>query len=337
MKNLFLFLSGVILISSHLQAQDIEGPRSPFPKEVIAPSDNPMSEKKIELGRMLYFDKRLSVNDKISCNSCHNVMAGGDDGLSFSPGHEGKLGGRNSPTVWNSAFSSVQFWDGRAPTLEEQAKGPLVNSAEMGMSDHKAVVQKVSKISGYKKYFKEVFNDENPNIDNIAKAIAAYERTLITPNSAYDKFLAGDVSALSDSAKNGWKLVAKTGCTSCHMGPMFAGPALPAGTGFYQKFPTYTDNEYVAKYDFNKDIGRAEVTKNKADEHLFRVPTWRNVARTSPYFHNGSVSDLGEVVRVMAKTQLNKELPEQDVKDIVEFLNSLNGELPKQTEPKLPS
>lgn len=338
MKKIALVLYVTLLVQT-VAAETMsleEGPKNPFPREVAIPTDNPMSDEKIQLGKMLYFDTRLSVNNKISCNSCHNVLAGGVDNLARSPGHEGKLGGRNSPTVWNSAFSSVQFWDGRAPTLEEQAKGPIVNPVEMGMKDHGAVVSKISKIKGYQDKFKKVFGSADITIDNVAKAIAAYERTLITPHSPYDDYIAGDNNALSERAIRGWKLVAQVGCTSCHSGAMFSGPSLPVGTGFYQKFPTYTDNEYVTKYDLAKDLGRADVTKSEVDNHMFRVPTWRNIARTSPYFHNGSVTTLDEAVRVMAKTQLNKDLPDQDVADIVEFLKSLNGELPVQTLPELP-
>jgi cytochrome c peroxidase len=310
----------------------------PLPNKVVIPADNPMTPAKIELGKQLYFDARLSRTGTVSCNSCHNVMGGGVDGTPTSAGIEGKLGGRNSPTVWNAAFLSVQFWDGRAKDLEEQAKGPLVNPIEMGMPDHEFVIaSRVKKIPGYVSQFKAVFGGEQPvTINNLAKAIAAYERTLITPNAPYDRFLRGNKKALSPSAKRGMELVKTVGCQTCHSGPLFAGPPLPIGTGFYQKFPAFEDNEYVAKYDFKSDAGRYEATKSDADRHMWRVPTWRNIAVTAPYFHNGKVATLPEAVRVMAKTQLNKELKSDEVTDIVAFLESLTGEFPKQTMPRLP-
>jgi cytochrome c peroxidase len=313
-----------------------EGLRVEFPKVVPTPADNPTTPEKIELGKKLYFDTRFSINKKISCNSCHDVMASGADGKALSPGHEGKLGGRNSPTVWNSAFSSVQFWDGRAATLEEQAKGPIINPAEMGMPDHDVLMKRLTENKAYVKEFEKVFGPGPITIDKTVKAIAAFERTLITPNSPYDRYVAGDKAALNESAKRGMKLVVTVGCNSCHSGPMFNGPSLPVGQGFYQKFPLIPDAEYEAKYKLKDDPGRFEFTKNEADKNMWRVPTWRNVAITGPYFHNGMVAELDEAVRVMARTQLGKTLQPQEVKDIVAFLNSLTGVKPKIKKPVLP-
>ncbi|MDX8385891.1 MAG: cytochrome c peroxidase, partial [Gallionella sp.] len=181
------------------------------------------------------------------------------------------------------------------------------------------------------------FGGDNPiTYDNIAKAIAAYERTLITHDSPFDLYIKGNKEKLSASAKRGMNLVEKVGCTSCHKGKNFAGPDLPVGTGFYQKFPTFENNNYVKKYNLMADTGRHDATKMSDDKHMWRVPTWRNVALTAPYFHNGSVATLHEAVRVMAKTQLNKTLAKKEVNDIVAFLNSLTGELPLQTLPILP-
>lgn len=312
------------------------GPMEKFPEAVPIPADNPMTPEKIELGKKLFFDPRLSKSNKISCNSCHNVMKFGDDGLPRSPGHEGKLGGRNSPTVFNAAFNSVQFWDGRAPSLEEQAKGPLVNPLEMGMVNHDVVVDVVSSVPAYIEEFKKVFGPGKVTIDKLARAIAAYERTLITPNSPYDKFVAGDKKALSPAALRGWKLVQSVGCVSCHSGPMFNGPVMPQGTGFFQKFPTFPNAALEKNHHFSEDLGRYSVTKKDEDKNMWRVPTWRNVARTAPYFHTGSVAKLDEAVRIMAKTQLNRDLKPKEVSDIVAFLTSLNGEIPKQTPPTLP-
>lgn len=305
-----------------------------LPEKPPIPDDNPMTEAKIELGKQLYFDKRLSVDGTISCNSCHSVLSDGVDSRKTSMGVKGQQGGRNAPTVWNAAFLTAQFWDGRAKTLEDQAKGPPLNSIEMGMPDADTVVERLKQIPGYKKQFDEVFGAVT--YDNMAKAIAAYERTLLTPNSPFDRYQKGDEDAMSAQAVRGMKTVREVGCNACHTGVAFAGPQLPMGQGFYQKFPTFTDNEYVEKYNLMEDQGRFEATGNDGDKHMWKVPTWRNVALTAPYFHNGSVETLDEAVRVMAKTQLNKDLTDKQVDDIVAFLNALTGEFPEQTLPRLP-
>jgi cytochrome c peroxidase len=309
----------------------------PVPKTAPAPKDNPTTPQKVELGKQLYHDPRLSHDGSVSCATCHNVMAGGEDGMTTSTGIKAQKGGRNSPTVWNSAFMSVQFWDGRANTLEDQAKGPLTNPIEMGMPDHDIVVSRIKKIPGYVTQFEKVFSKEGVTIDTVAKAIAAYERTLVTPNSPYDQYLRGKKSALNASAKRGLVRVQELGCLACHGGDHFAGPSLPIGTGFYQKVPAIPGSIYDKKYDLLSDKGRAAATGKTEDEHLFRVPTWRNVAITAPYFHNGKVKTLSEAVRVMGKIQLNQDLSDKDVTDIVSFLESLTGERPKQTMPLLPS
>lgn len=343
MKTKLIFTTALsiftLTLSTYAQSPtpaEAEGPIEKFPDRVEIPKDNPMTPEKIELGKQLFFDSRLSKNNKVSCNSCHNVMKFGDDGRPRSPGHEGKLGGRNSPTVYNAAFYSVQFWDGRAPTLEEQSKGPLINPLEMGMESHDVVVDIVNTVPAYHQEFEKAFGNGKITIDKVAKAIASYERTLITPNSPYDKFVAGDKSALNPAAIRGWKLVKTVGCTSCHSGPMFAGPQLPIGSGFYQKFPTFPIPEYDKKFKFTADTGRFAETKQEADKFMFRVASWRNVARTAPYFHNGAVPTLKEAVKIMAKAQLGKDLKNNEVTDIVAFLESLNGEIPKQTPPTLP-
>lgn len=301
------------------------------------PADNPISNEKVELGKQLFFDKRLSMNSAVSCNSCHNVMGSGTDNKPFSEGFNKQLGGRNAPTVWNSAFWTVQFWDGRAASLEEQAKGPMTNPVEMGMPNHNAVVEVIAKVPAYQKSFKKVFGGNTPvNIDNVAKAIAAYERTLIALNSPYDDFSHGNKKALDDKAQKGWAKFQSVGCVSCHSGPHFAGPIQTPGQGFYMKFPTFPNTEFDKKYQFSKDLGRFEVTKNETDKNTWRVPSLRNVALTAPYFHNAAVGTLDEAVRIMAKTQLNRDLNNDDVEELVSFLKSLTSKLPKQTEPKLP-
>ncbi len=309
-----------------------------LPKSAPEPADNPSTPEKIELGKMLFFDPRLSSNGTVSCFSCHNVMEGGDDHRTTSIGVHGQAGGRNAPTVWNAAYHTVQFWDGRAASLEDQAKGPPANPIEMGMSDLDAVADRIQKIPGYRPYFDRAFGaGNNVSIDNIAKAIAAYERTLITPDSPYDRYVRGDAKALDEQQARGMQTFAEVGCTACHSGANFDGPKLPAGQGFYQKFPTYTDNDYVTRYGLMDDTGRMSSTGNEADKNLWRVPTLRNLAYTAPYMHTGSVKSLPEAVRVMSRTQLGKTLDDNQVEDIVAFLGTLNGEFPQQVMPRLPA
>jgi cytochrome c peroxidase len=314
-----------------------------LPNTPPIPADNPQTEAKIELGKTLYFDPRLSSTGTVSCNSCHNVMAGGDDSRPVSVGVEGQKGGRSAPTVWNSAFLSVQFWDGRAPTLEAQAKGPVTNPIEMGMKDWDTVMARLKSIPGYASMFETAFRGENRGenpmtADNTAKAIAAYERTLITPNSPYDRYVKGDntANALTEQQVSGMNTFAESGCIACHSGANFSGPTLPVGVGWFMKFPTMPGSEYDKKYRLMEDGGRFEVTKKETDKQMWRVPTLRNIALTAPYFHNGAVKSLDEAVRVMAKTQLNKDLSDEQVQDIVAFLNGLTGEISEQTMPRLP-
>ena len=308
-----------------------------LPVEAPAPADNPTTPEKVELGQMLYMDPRFSSTGTVSCNSCHNVMLGGEDNRAVSMGVHGQTGGRSAPTVWNSGFSSVQFWDGRAASLEEQAKGPVTNPIEMGMSELEEAMDRVRDIPGYKPYFEKAFGTDNPmTVDNAAKAVAAYERTLITPNSPYDRYVKGDKKALSAQQVRGMNSFASVGCISCHSGAAFNGPSMAPGTGFYMKFPTYTDNDYGKQYKFTEDGGRFSVTSEEAHKQMWKVPTLRNIAITAPYFHNGSVGTSDEAVRVMAKAQLNQDLADEQVADIVAFLSALTGEFPKQSMPQLP-
>ncbi len=318
---------------SSVQAADWQA----LPDKAPAPADNPTTAAKVELGKMLYMDPRFSSTGTVSCNTCHNIMEGGDDSRTVSMGVHGKTGARNAPTVWNSAFHSVQFWDGRAPLLEDQAKGPVANSVEMGMSDVDTAMDRVRAIPGYKPYFDKVFGKDGMTVDNAAKAVAAFERTLITPNSAYDRYVKGDKQAMTAQQVKGMNTFAATGCTACHSGAAFNGPTMPQGQGFYAKFPTFSDNAYVTKYKLDQDKGREAVTGKVADANMFRVQTMRNITDTAPYFHNGSVNDLSEAVRVMAKTQLNTDMSNADVADVVAFLGALTGEYPQIMMPRLPA
>lgn len=299
---------------------------APLP-EVYASDENPLTDEKVALGRMLYYDARLSKNHDVSCNSCHDLASYGVDGKARSPGHKGQLGGRNSPTVYNAGGHVAQFWDGRAKDLEEQAKGPVMNPVEMAMPDEKRVVETLTSIPGYVEAFQKVFpGDKEPvSFDNMARAIGAFERKLTTP-SRFDKFLAGDDSALTDDEKRGLNTFVATGCVACHTGAGLGG-------GGYFKLGQ------VKPWPDASDVGRFEVTKNEADKLTFRTPTLRNVEKTGPYFHDGSVATLGEAVQKMAFHQLGKELPAEDTKSIVTFLRALTGELPKAyiAKPELPA
>lgn len=308
-----------------------------LPDAAPAPADNPTTAEKVSLGKMLYMDPRFSSTGTVSCNSCHNVMEGGDDSRPVSMGVHGKTGGRNAPTVWNAAFYSVQFWDGRVDLLEDQAKGPVTNPVEMGASNLEQAMNRVRAIPGYKPEFEKAFGKNSMTVENAAKAVAAFERTLITPNSPYDRFVKGDKTALSSQQQRGMDKFVSTGCAGCHSGAAFNGPELPFGQGFYATFPTFADNKFVNQYHLDLDKGRVAATGKKEDAHKFRVMTLRNITDTAPYFHNGSVNDLSEAVRVMAKTQLNKDLGDGDVEDIVVFLEALTGEYPEIIMPRLPA
>jgi cytochrome c peroxidase len=329
-------LGAMALTAVSLSASAVEW--QALPAKAPEPANNPTTPAKVELGKLLYHDVRLSSNGVLSCNSCHNVMSGGEDNRSGSIGVRNQVGGRSAPTVWNAAFSSVQFWDGRAPSLEEQARGPVTNPGEMGMKSWDDVVARLKAMPEYPKAFAAAFGSEDSvTADNAVKAIAAYERTLITPNSAYDKYVKGDKSALTEQQVRGMNTFAEVGCVGCHSGPAFNGPQLPEGTGFYQKFPGQDNGALEAQYNFSADLGRYEATKNEADKHFFKVPTLRNIALTAPYFHNGKVKTLPDALKIMGKLQLNKDLSSEQAADITAFLNSLTGEFPKIEMPRLPA
>jgi cytochrome c peroxidase len=288
---------------------------------------NPITTEKVNLGRMLYYDNRLSKNQDLSCNSCHDLTKYGVDGTKFSKGHRGQLGGRNAPTVYNSGAFVAQFWDGRAGTLEDQAKGPILNPVEMAMKDEKSVVAVLETIPGYEDAFKKAFPDDKDPIsyDNLAKAIGAFERQLVTP-SAFDKYIAGDKTVLGDQERAGLTKFVQLGCTSCHSGSSVGGAS-------FQRLGL------VKAYPNQADLGRYAVTKKDEDKMVFRVPTLRNVAETGPWFHDGAFDRLEATVQAMAYHQLGKDLPERDVADIVAFLKSLTGEIPKEyiKKPVLPA
>ena len=273
------------------------------------------SPELVALGRELYHDVRLSVNDKQSCNTCHNVDNGGAgvDNETTSPGALGQRGARNTPTSLNAGFHFVQFWDGRAEDLEAQAKGPVVNPIEMGMEGPKAVENKLRAIDSYKASFAAAFPSDKRSISfgNVAKAIAAFERTLVSP-SRYDAWINGDKKALSAQEQRGLHTFINAGCIACHNGTAFGG-------SMYQKLGLV--NPYPSA-----DAGRFAVTKDPADSLMFKVPSLRNVAVTWPYFHDGSVRTLKEAIRLMAWHQVGKKLSDNEVASIEIFLKSLTNE-----------
>lgn len=300
---------------------------------VPVPEDNPMTADKVELGKMLYFDKRVSKDGSVSCATCHDPNMAWAEHTPTSTGIGKQVGGRNSPTVINAAYADALFWDGRAKTLEAQAVGPVGNPIEMG-SAMPAVVADLNKIAGYKERFQKVFGTDVTE-DGFAKAIAAFERTILSGNSPYDKFKAGDKEAMSEAAQRGMKLFESAGCADCHSGPTFSNYDYEnAGVGMDKEKP---------------DLGRFDVTKDDKDKGKFRVVPLREVAKTAPYFHDGSVKTLEDAVALMAaggkdnpnlsetlKAVRDKKIDEAGRKDLVEFLKALSGEYPIIEPPKLP-
>lgn len=294
----------------------------PLP-ELAENSANPISPEKVLLGKTLYYDKRLSKDENVSCNSCHDLERYGVDNLPTSPGDEGETGDRNSPTVLNAALHFVQFWDGRAKDVEEQAGGPILNPVEMGIPNEEFLLERLSGIEEYQTMFREAFPDQdNPlTYGNIQNAIGAFERTLLTP-SDFDRYLEGDISALDEQQKKGLEKFIDNGCTTCHMGVLLGG-------NMYHKFGVY--DEYWEHTQSEKiDEGLASVTGKEAQKFMFKVPSLRNVEKTYPYYHDGSVEELGEAIRIMGKTQLNQDMTKEEIAQIQAFLISLTGEVPEE-------
>ena len=289
---------------------------------------NAASVAKVELGKMLYFDPRLSASHTISCNSCHSIGLGGADAEPTSLGHRWQHGGRNAPTVFNAVLNTAQFWDGRAKDLEEQAGGPMVNPLEMA-SPPAHVAEQLKGIPGYRDAFAKAFPGESDPISlaNAQKAIAVFEATLITPNAPFDLFLKGDGNALSAMQKQGLALFMDKGCASCHNG-------VNVGGGMYAPFGVA--EKPGAEFLPPADKGRFMVTKTPSDEYVFKVPTLRNIALTAPYFHTGQAWDLRQAVGVMGTSQLGVRLTDDEIDKITAFLGSLTGEQPKVIYPILP-
>ncbi|MBI5450760.1 MAG: c-type cytochrome [Gammaproteobacteria bacterium] len=315
-------------------------PFQPLPPQPPIPADNALSDDKVQLGRQLYFDRRLSFNQGLSCNSCHDLMAGGaDNRAAVSKGDVGRAAARSAPTLWNVAYQTVYFWDGRAASLEAALAEHLTSPTEMAMPDDKALVERLS--GAYSDQFERVFKKQGEfNYQNITRALASYIRTLVTTGSRFDRYLQGDGSAIPMQAKQGYQRFIDVGCASCHFWVNLSGPvpglAFQMGEGFYELFPNYPGTEEEGRYALAEDLGRYYITQDDKDRRMWRVPVLRNIALTAPYFHNGAVPTLDEAVRVMAITQLGVKLTAGEVEDIVEFLKTLSGEFPPQPLPRLP-
>lgn len=298
-----------------------------LPSTVPSVSDNVITPEKIELGKALFFDPRMSASGVFSCHSCHNLAMGGDDNMPTSIGHGWQKGPRNSPTVLNSVFNKAQFWDGRAADLAEQAKGPIEAGVEMANTGEN-VVATLNSMPQYIEWFETSFPDEDDPVtfDNFAKAIEAYEATLITP-APFDAWLNGDDGALSDEQKRGLQVFMEAGCVSCHAG---------INLGGQDYYPFGLIEKPGADILPEGDKGRFVVTETVDDEYVFRASPLRNIELTAPYFHSGVVWDLNTAVEIMASSQLGAELAVDEVEAITAFLKSLTGTLPPVILPVLP-
>ncbi|TBR80991.1 cytochrome B6 [Campylobacter novaezeelandiae] len=284
-----------------------------YADDMITPiSEVPYSKEKAILGKKLYNDTSLSKDGTVSCNTCHRTDNFGVDNKEFSTGVKGQLDKPfNTPTTFNSAFNFVQFWNGRAKDLKEQAKVPFFNPIEMGLESDSELIQKVNANAAYINDFKKIYGEIN--IDNIMDAIAEFEKTLVTLNSPFDRYLQGDATAISQKAKRGYEAFKNNGCIACHQGKNIGG-------NMYQKIGVFED------YPNQEVLGRYEITKNPEDKMVFKVPSLRNIAKTAPYYHDGSIPTLDACVQFMAYYQLGKFLDQKTVDDIVAFLESLTGE-----------
>ncbi|WP_172296341.1 cytochrome-c peroxidase [Pseudoruegeria sp. HB172150] len=300
---------------------------SPLPSTVPAVADNPVTPEKIELGKALYFDPRVSSSGVFSCYSCHNLTTGGDDNLETSVGHGWQKGPRNAPTVLNAVFNEAQFWDGRAEDLKAQAKGPVQAGVEMANTPDN-VETMMNSMPAYVSMFEAAFPDQDSptNFDNMARAIEAFEATLLTP-APFDAWLNGNDAAISEDAKAGLELFMDLGCSSCHSGINVG------GHGYY---PFGLVEKPGADILPEGDKGRFAVTETVDDEYVFRAAPLRNIAVTAPYFHSGKVWDLGVAVEIMAESQLGEGLEPGQTTQIVAFLETLTGEVPDVTLPVLP-
>jgi cytochrome c peroxidase len=330
-----IMLCASLLPLGHLAAQDdaqvLKTAKSifkPVPQEAPEIKDNPGSPEKVELGKMLFFEPRLSKGGTISCNTCHNLSTGGDDNLPTSIGHGWQKGPRNSPTVYNAVFNVAQFWDGRAEDLKAQAKGPVQAGVEMA-STPQAVEATLNSIPEYIERFRKAFpGEDNPvSFDNMARAIETFEATLTTPDSKFDRYLAGEANALDATEKAGLRHFVTKGCVACHNGVNLG------GQGY---FPFGVLKKPTADILPEGDKGRFAVTNTESDNYVFRAAPLRNVEITGPYFHSGQVWTLEEAVETMSSSQLGGILKGEEIKEVAAFLRTLTGKQPAVTLPILP-
>lgn len=303
----------------------------PLPDETEMQKAHPFTAAQVALGRQLWYEPRLSRGNTVSCNSCHNLASGGVDNLPVSPGHKGQEGARNSPTALNAALLGSQFWDGRAATVEEQAGGPLLNPVEMANKNKESVARKIADIPQYQELFKKAYPENGAvSFENITDAVAAFERTLLTP-SRWDDYLKGNINALTPQERKGVRTFIDSGCIACHQGVNLGGNS-------FQKFGLVKGPYWKFTSSTKHDEGRFQVTKAENDKFVFRVPGLRNVAQTYPYFHDGSVWELDKAVGIMGEAQTGRALSEEDIRNIVGFLNTLSGSVPEsaRTMPELP-
>jgi cytochrome c peroxidase len=321
------FASGAAWSQSTLMKQ-AQGLFKPIPKSAPSLPDNASTPAKVALGKMLYFEPRLSESHAISCNSCHMIGMGGVDLQETSLGHRWQHGGRNAPTVYNAVLDVAQFWDGRAKDLEQQAGGPLVNPVEMGTTETH-VVEQLKGIPGYADAFAGAFPGASAaiSLDNVRKAIAVFEATLITPNAPFDRYLTGNDKALDATQKEGLTLFISKGCAACHNG-------VNIGGGMYAPFGVV--ERPGADILPPGDKGRFAVTKTVSDQYVFRVPSLRNITLTAPYFHTGKVWDLKQAIAIMGSSQLGATLTDEEVGKIGAFLGTLTADQPVVTLPALP-
>ncbi len=320
-------LAGVAWAGDDLMKQAQENFR-PIPFSIPEIEGNPITTEKIELGKMLYFEPRLSKSGLVSCNFCHNIGMGGDDFQETATGHGWQKGPRNSPTVLNAVYNMAQFWDGRAKDLKEQAKGPVQASVEMNNTPEGAI-KTLKSMPEYIEMFRKAFPDDKDPVtfDNMAAAIEAFEATLTTPDSRFDQYLRGEESALNKEEKKGLALYMEKGCVECHGGLNMG------GEGYF----TFGVVEKVSDDILGGDKGRAKVTAVIEDEYVFKAPSLRNIELTPPYFHSGKVWSLEEAVRLMSSVQLGTELNDKEVSLITTFLKTTTGRQPQVEYPILPA
>lgn len=323
-KTLPVMIAAAAMIPGGMvMAEDLQSYKDrfePLPHLPPIPADNSMTPAKIELGNMLFFEPRISSSGVISCATCHNPALGWADRIPRATGHDGQVGERNTPTVLNSAFLGSQFWDGREPDLEGQALGPIEADVEMAM-DLDVALERLTEFEIYREKFAEAFPDDDDPIsgENLAYSMAAFERTLNTPNSPFDLYLSGDENAISQQAKDGMVAFVDNGCVACHRGPAL------------------TDSQFHAiQVPGSEDLGRYLVTGEESDKYRFKTPTLRNVAVTYPYMNNGATETLEEAVAIMGEEMLGREFEQETVDDITAFLHTLTGEMPEFEIPALP-